>query len=73
MGMNGGNMQKMMKQMQKMQKDMEKMQAEIGARTVEASVGGGVNLQNIKSPASGNGLARGALITGFPVLRILTI
>ena len=41
MGMNGGNMQKMMKQMQKMQKDMERMQAEIAQRTVEASAGGG--------------------------------
>lgn len=41
MGMNGGNMQKMMKQMQKMQKDMEKMQQEVGERTVEATVGGG--------------------------------
>ncbi|MEG0874480.1 MAG: YbaB/EbfC family nucleoid-associated protein [Clostridiales bacterium] len=39
--MNGGNMQKMMKQMQKMQKDMERMQEEIGQRTVEATVGGG--------------------------------
>ena len=50
MGMNGGNMQKMMKQMQKMQKDMEKMQAEICARTVEASVGGGA----VTVVASGN-------------------
>ena len=50
MGMNGGNMQKMMKQMQKMQKDMERMQAEIAQRTVEASAGGGA----VTVMASGN-------------------
>ena len=50
MGMNGGNMQKMMKQMQKMQKDMERMQAEIAQRTVEASAGGGA----VTVTASGN-------------------
>lgn len=41
MGMGGGNMQKMMKQVQKMQADMAKLQEEAGARTVEASAGGG--------------------------------
>lgn len=36
-----GNMNNMLKQVQKMQKDMEKMQAELEAKEVEASVGGG--------------------------------
>ena len=38
----GGNMQGMMKKVQQMQKDMQKMQEEMKAKTVEASVGGGV-------------------------------
>jgi DNA-binding YbaB/EbfC family protein len=36
------NMQKLMKQMQKMQAEMERIQEELGEKTVEASVGGGV-------------------------------
>jgi DNA-binding YbaB/EbfC family protein len=42
MGFGGGNMNKMMKQVQKMQADMVKMQDELGEKTVEATVGGGV-------------------------------
>lgn len=37
----GGNMNNMMRQMQKMQKKMEELQAELEAREVEASAGGG--------------------------------
>ena len=40
--MMGGNMNKMMKQVQKMQQDMVKLQEELGTRTVETTVGGGV-------------------------------
>ncbi|NLK08754.1 MAG: YbaB/EbfC family nucleoid-associated protein [Firmicutes bacterium] len=35
------NMQKMMKQVQKMQADMARVQEELGAKTVEATAGGG--------------------------------
>lgn len=41
MGM-GGNMQGMIRQAQKMQEEMMKAQEELGEKTVEASVGGGV-------------------------------
>lgn len=42
-GMNQNkNMGSVLKQAQKMQEEMEKMQAEIEAKTVEASAGGGV-------------------------------
>lgn len=37
----GGNMNQMMKQVQKMQQNVAKMQAEIAARIVEGSAGGG--------------------------------
>jgi hypothetical protein len=37
----GGNMNNMMKQMQKMQKKMEEVQAEIDAKELEATAGGG--------------------------------
>ena len=37
----GGNMNNMMKQMQKMQKKMEEMQAELEAKEIKASSGGG--------------------------------
>ncbi|MDX9917862.1 MAG: YbaB/EbfC family nucleoid-associated protein [Gudongella sp.] len=37
----GGNMNNMMKQMQKMQKKMEETQAEIDAKELEATSGGG--------------------------------
>jgi hypothetical protein len=37
----GGNMNNMMKQMQKMQKKMEELQAEIDAKVLEATAGGG--------------------------------
>lgn len=37
----GGNMNNMMKQMQKMQKKMEELQAEIDAKELEATAGGG--------------------------------
>ena len=37
----GGNSKNMMKQMQKMKKQMEDMQAEIEAKEIEASAGGG--------------------------------
>lgn len=36
------NMQKMMKQVQKMQADMARTQEELGQKTVEATVGGGM-------------------------------
>lgn len=36
------NMQKMMKQVQKVQADMARVQEELGNKTVEATVGGGV-------------------------------
>ena len=36
------NMQKMMKQVQKMQAQMAQVQEELGAKTVEATAGGGV-------------------------------
>lgn len=42
-GMNmGGNMNNMIRQAQKMQEEMLKAQEELGEKTVEASVGGGV-------------------------------
>ncbi len=41
-GMGGGNMQGMIRQAQKMQEEMLKAQEELGEKTVEASVGGGV-------------------------------
>ena len=41
MGM-GGNMQGMLRQAQKMQEEMIKAQEELGEKTVDASVGGGV-------------------------------
>ncbi len=41
MGM-GGNMNNMIRQAQKMQEEMMKAQEELGEKTVEASVGGGV-------------------------------
>ncbi|MBQ8003445.1 MAG: YbaB/EbfC family nucleoid-associated protein [Clostridia bacterium] len=41
-GMGGGNMQGMLRQAQKMQEEMLKAQEELGEKTVEASVGGGV-------------------------------
>lgn len=41
MGM-GGNMNNMIRQAQKMQEEMLKAQEELGEKTVEASVGGGV-------------------------------
>ena len=41
-GMGGGNMQSMIRQAQKMQEEMLKTQEELGEKTVEASVGGGV-------------------------------
>lgn len=42
-GMNmGGNMQGMIRQAQKMQEEMMKAQEELGEKTVDASVGGGV-------------------------------
>ena len=41
-GMGGGNMNNMIRQAQKMQEDMLKAQEELGEKTVEASVGGGV-------------------------------
>ena len=41
-GMGGGNMQSMIRQAQKMQEEMLKAQEELGEKTVEASVGGGV-------------------------------
>ena len=37
----GGNMNNMMKQMQKMQKKMEELQAEIDAKELESTAGGG--------------------------------
>lgn len=37
----GGNMQQMMKQVQKMQQNVAKVQAEVAARIVEGSAGGG--------------------------------
>ena len=37
----GGNMNNMMKQMQKMQKKMEEIQAELDAKELEATAGGG--------------------------------
>lgn len=48
--MGGGINMNMVKQLQKMQKDMEKTQAELGAKEVEASVGGGA----VKVVANGN-------------------
>ncbi len=42
MNMGGGNMQGMLRQAQKMQEEMLKAQEELGEKTVEASVGGGV-------------------------------
>lgn len=42
MNMGGGNMQGMIRQAQKMQEEMLKAQEELGEKTVEASVGGGV-------------------------------
>ena len=41
-GMGGGNMNNMIRQAQKMQEEMLKAQEELGEKTVEASVGGGV-------------------------------
>ena len=41
-GMGGGNMQGMLRQAQKMQEEMIKAQEELGEKTVDASVGGGV-------------------------------
>ena len=40
--MGGGNMQGMLRQAQKMQEEMIKAQEELGEKTVDASVGGGV-------------------------------
>lgn len=40
--MGGGNMNNMIRQAQKMQEEMLKAQEELGEKTVEASVGGGV-------------------------------
>jgi nucleoid-associated protein EbfC len=40
-GAGGGNMQKQMQQMQQMQRRMEEMQAELDAKEVEATAGGG--------------------------------
>lgn len=42
MNMGGGNMNNMLRQAQKMQEEMLKAQEELGEKTVEASVGGGV-------------------------------
>ncbi len=41
-GMGGGNMNSMIRQAQKMQEEMLKAQEELGEKTVDASVGGGV-------------------------------
>ena len=41
-GMGGGNMNNMIRQAQKLQEEMLKAQEELGEKTVEASVGGGV-------------------------------
>lgn len=40
-GMMPGNMNNLLKQAQKMQENMQKMQAELEAKEIEASVGGG--------------------------------
>ncbi len=42
MNMGGGNMNSMIRQAQKMQEEMIKAQEELGEKTVDASVGGGV-------------------------------
>lgn len=44
MGMNPGNMQKMMKQVQKLQQDMARVQEELRYETVEAEAGGVVKV-----------------------------
>ena len=41
-GMMPGNMNNLLKQAQKMQENMQKMQAELEAKEIESSVGGGV-------------------------------
>ena len=40
-GMMPGNMNNLLKQAQKMQENMQKMQAELEAKEIESSVGGG--------------------------------
>ena len=50
-GMMPGNMNNLLKQAQKMQENMQKMQAELEAKEIESSVGGGavtVKVINIK-------------------------
>ena len=46
-GMMPGNMNNLLKQAQKMQENMQKMQAELEAKEIESSVGGGIDI-NIK-------------------------
>ena len=49
-GMMPGNMNNLLKQAQKMQENMQKMQAELEAKEIESSVGGGaVTVKDRKS------------------------